>query len=538
MDLLDYWYGTKSGITRKIIAENHTMHQYVNIVYPHKFRQHVNAVINGGYVPKTFDKTGTQRTHRLWPKFLRYCPYCVRDDMDVYGETYWHRVHQLPAMLYCTKHNVRLRDSDIEVIGTHMGFHPASAEELVEGSDVDENDTFEKHKDKFLKIGIESEWLLKYGASIDWEFDLHTKYKMLFRDKGIATVQGVSDYERISGAFEDYWGQDFLESLRLELSDDREWVRQIYEAGMISYKPIYHILLMCFLCDSVESFMKHTPQENIFGNSPWACMNKLCEHYGVDGVETVDIRYLNGVATGFFTCAICGMIYKQRYWRKKLSALYIVEYGGMWIERMIHCLRDKKLDIPTTASVLQCTPHVVKWQMKKMGILGNPEYYQKPRVSYESGAESHHKAQVLDLLEKYDEVTSDILKQYVPNAYRYLYKTDLDWLHKHMTYAVNSKQQLAEDDEMLRRVKAAVSVICADGMPIRQITPGLIASIAGYEPHMLVYLKAKRPRTKEYVDTVVESRNGKTWEAGRILVFGILILAGFPTGYGYPTGKK
>ena len=514
MDLIERWYGASSGVTRKSLAENHTMHPYSNIVYPREFRRQVDAVIDGECVPETFDKTGTQRTHRLWPKFLRYCPECVKEDVLAYGETYWHRVHQLPAMVYCTKHHIRLHDSNTEVKGSRMGFHPAFAENLINGFDVLEHDFFEPHKEKFLKIGIESEWLLKHGANIDWEFDLHAKYKLFFRDKGIATVQGVSDYNLIAVAFEDYWGRDFLECLRIELSDDREWLRQIYEAGMISYKPIYHILLMCFLCGSVEAFLHHIPQESIFGNSPWACQNKLCVHYGVDGVETVDIRYLNGVATGFFKCNICGMVYKQRYWRKKLSALYIVEYGELWINKMICCLRDEKLDISATASVMQCKPHVVKWQMKKLGIHGNTEYYPRQRGSFEAGAEAHYKAQILELLEKHDEVTSDILKRYAPKAYRYLYKFDINWLHEHMTFHVNSQQQREEDAEMLRRVKVAVAKICADGMPKRQITPGLLATITGYEPHMFIYLEAKRPRTKEYVDTVVESR--KDWLKRRI----------------------
>ena len=83
-----------------------------------------------------------------------------------------------------------------------------------------------------------------------------------------------------------------------------------------------------------------------------------------------------------------------------------------------------------------------------------------------------------------------------------------------MTLHVNSQQQREEDAEMLRRVKVAVTKICADGMPKRQITPGLLAAITGYEPHMFIYLEAKRPRTKEYVDTVVESR--KDWLKRRI----------------------
>ena len=65
LDLVEYWYGTASGVTRRLIAEKHTMHPYITIVYPPKFRQQVDDVINGAYAPKTFDKTGTQRSHRL-----------------------------------------------------------------------------------------------------------------------------------------------------------------------------------------------------------------------------------------------------------------------------------------------------------------------------------------------------------------------------------------------------------------------------------------------------------------------------------------
>ena len=130
LNLIDKWYGEDSGVTRKLIAEKHTMHPYMTIVYPDKFRRQVDSVIRGGCLPKAFDIKGTQRSHRLWPKYLRYCPDCVREDVDAYGETYWHRIHQLPAMVFCTKHQVRLCDSEALVIGSLMGFCPASIEPL------------------------------------------------------------------------------------------------------------------------------------------------------------------------------------------------------------------------------------------------------------------------------------------------------------------------------------------------------------------------------------------------------------------------
>ncbi len=59
--------------------------------------------------------------HRLFPvlprndgeRYLRFCPLCVNDDREAYGETYWHRKHQIRNMSICTKHKCRLMKSNV-----------------------------------------------------------------------------------------------------------------------------------------------------------------------------------------------------------------------------------------------------------------------------------------------------------------------------------------------------------------------------------------------------------------------------------------
>lgn len=59
--------------------------------------------------------------HHLFPvlprndgeRYLRYCPLCVRDDRETYGEAYWHRKHQIRNMSICTKHKCRLMESSV-----------------------------------------------------------------------------------------------------------------------------------------------------------------------------------------------------------------------------------------------------------------------------------------------------------------------------------------------------------------------------------------------------------------------------------------
>lgn len=46
-------------------------------------------------------------------KYLRYCPQCVKEDREKYGETYWHRKHQIYGVDVCSVHGCRLEESTI-----------------------------------------------------------------------------------------------------------------------------------------------------------------------------------------------------------------------------------------------------------------------------------------------------------------------------------------------------------------------------------------------------------------------------------------
>ena len=46
-------------------------------------------------------------------RHLRYCPLCAARDRDEYGETYWHRVHQIVGVNVCPEHGYYLIDSTV-----------------------------------------------------------------------------------------------------------------------------------------------------------------------------------------------------------------------------------------------------------------------------------------------------------------------------------------------------------------------------------------------------------------------------------------
>lgn len=93
------------------LVSNHTMYpQYARFV---PLEQKKTALYCLGH--------GTCDPHHLFSvlprlkgeQHLRFCPLCVIDDREAYGETYWHRKHQIRNMGICTKHRCRLVESNV-----------------------------------------------------------------------------------------------------------------------------------------------------------------------------------------------------------------------------------------------------------------------------------------------------------------------------------------------------------------------------------------------------------------------------------------
>lgn len=55
------------------------------------------------------------RPSRATVSHLRYCPACFQQELQEYGEAYWHRAHQIKASQACAKHNCLLLDSTIAI---------------------------------------------------------------------------------------------------------------------------------------------------------------------------------------------------------------------------------------------------------------------------------------------------------------------------------------------------------------------------------------------------------------------------------------
>lgn len=96
------------------VIMKHTMFPYYTRFLPSERRQRAFNLIMG--MDKTFnDAIYIRRNKTMHRKWLRYCPVCTETDREHYGETYWHRLHQLDHIDICPIHGCYLHNSSVSI---------------------------------------------------------------------------------------------------------------------------------------------------------------------------------------------------------------------------------------------------------------------------------------------------------------------------------------------------------------------------------------------------------------------------------------
>lgn len=98
----------------KTVITKHTMLPYYARFLPIERRRKAFDLLL--HMDKRFnDMLYIRKNKTLHRQHLRFCPCCVDEDRRTYGETYWHRIHQLDQVNICPIHGCRLSDSVVDI---------------------------------------------------------------------------------------------------------------------------------------------------------------------------------------------------------------------------------------------------------------------------------------------------------------------------------------------------------------------------------------------------------------------------------------
>lgn len=310
------------------------------------------------------------------PRTLRYCPECAREDRRLFGETYWHRLPQVPGVEVCPVHETHFLDTDIQSEAWVSGSMLVTAEKVI-GADSPSERARDPHFSQRLQIAQDAAWLLENPIPGYGPGELKNRYLELCFRRGSCTYSGV-----LSSAFlqelRDCYTEEFLQQLGCAFRDQNAWPsRVVHETGGAP-PTLCHLLLLQFLGVRPKEFFELPAVRLPFGPGPWPCLNSASEHLGQKLITTVELstttRRNKRVPQGTFRCA-CGFAYSRvGPDQSDLDRYHIddyVSFGEPWDNR-VRNLFDAGEPLTSIAASLDISKRTLVRQLVRLGLRTQP----------------------------------------------------------------------------------------------------------------------------------------------------------------------
>jgi len=430
------------------------------------------------------------------PVYLRYCPECVLKDRQQYGETYWHRQHQLPGVQVCPQHAVWLENTLVYAKHPNFSQGPVTAEKALHNTRIVSRPIGTATTAQLLlRLSQNSNWVLMNNLGTN-AATIFPKYRLALHNRGYLLTNGIAAHTRLCSDFLNRFSSDLLQVLKCigKNGPDTNWAKRLgpgyYHRGHIS--PLNHMLLIQFLSETADEFFalpkawsleEHLP----FGKGPWPCLNKVCRYYSqpvIFGYQAV--RGKPG-PRGMFRCNECGYTYRRGL-SEKTSRTVIYEHGEIWDARFRELWDDSSVILKTIGKTLGLVSlDTIKHHAVRLGLKFEKHrdlIHRMPQQSSIIKAVSQAKQNAAD-----NEYTDPVAKT-DHEIHRANFRT-VDWESRDKAYS-----QLA--------VSAASDIRCQSGKPIR-VTQSEIRRRTNI-PYLLRSHWSKLPKTKAVFEKSVESR--------------------------------
>lgn len=227
------------------LVEKHTMYPYYArfMRKPRRVKAFEALVsLNGNYrnllvIPNK--KEGADR-------YLRYCPLCAKEDREQYGETFWHRGHQMVGVNVCPIHECYLVNSNILISGKATPNLTAAEKVVPEEEEI-------SRCNNLLEIKLAEYTLAIFQAPIDIDSNVSVGRFLHSKLKGTKYVSDSGLFRNLTLFYEDYLnfydeieGKAKLELFQIQkiFNDYRFNFNEICELAMFLNIPIHEIVNM------------------------------------------------------------------------------------------------------------------------------------------------------------------------------------------------------------------------------------------------------------------------------------------------------
>lgn len=358
---------------------------------------------------------------------LRLCPACLTEDIQNYGEPYWHREHQLPGMITCSIHENELITECCECA------EPFSANKTREfilcplfcgnGHDLSKENS-KIVDDRLLNISKGIAELFHVCQLGKIPVNIRELYVCQLNQLNLYTVHKRIRQKELHSKFLAMFTTDLLERLGVPVPNGQDsWLSRIFRKPRYSIHPLLHALIIQFLWGSVKSISSHS-HDVPFGSGPWPCLNKTANHHRELTIEEVKITRCTDTKrpVGSFKCIQCGFHYSRRGPDIAADDIFtygrVKDFGHVWREKADKLLENGE-SIRPIARALNVDSATINLYIKKKQI--TQDVLQKSEL----GLRRKRFLQSIDnsVGDSYSEV-----KQKNARDYRWLYRHDREWL--------------------------------------------------------------------------------------------------------------
>ncbi len=300
--------------------------------------------------------------------WLRFCPLCVEADRKQYGESYWHRLHQLSGVEVCPVHAVFLEDSNIPIRHRGKSCEFISAEQRIQPTSVQPLELSNPSHEALLKIAHDAVWLLSQRNLVADSEILSKRYLRVLSEQQLASYKGYVYTCKLVDKLNKFYSPDLLKLLHCEINKQSKepWPSRLVRPTEKVRHPIQHLLLIQFLGYTAEYFFQISDEFKPFGEGAWPCLNPVCENFQQLKIEKCEIHYNSGIGcrpVGIFKCR-CGFMYSRIgpdcCPEDTFRFSKVESYGSTWEIALKNLWKNSEVSLSEIASQLGVSHNTVK----------------------------------------------------------------------------------------------------------------------------------------------------------------------------------
>lgn len=359
----------KTLLTVKRLIRKHTMLPLYSPFLPSTYSEENKKLMAGPVqsgrmfpLPKKGVKKYTTYPTKGIKTYLRFCPECVLSDLETYGESFWHRSHQIYGIDICHKHAEWLMESELSTTTSRQeNIYVQPSERMFRSKRPQLHNASIKHHHRMAKSAA---FILNNHnrESLD-VYKTTQRHHTYLQRSGYATHLACVYLPRLKNDLVGFYKEHGFSTAPIEqLQYDKIiWLESLLKERWPYSHPINHLMLINYLGMSWKDFvLEEDLPFHPFGRGPWPCLNTAAPHFRYNVVEKCDMTGNEGV----FSCS-CGFKYMKRWPYKDDASHYkhqrVISYGDLWEKELLRLRNEENLnftEIGRRLAILTSEAHI------------------------------------------------------------------------------------------------------------------------------------------------------------------------------------